>query len=412
MDYEYEGHLSKGQYAIIVIVVAISALVSTLGSFAVTRIAFLKLSSTYQRFLFMLSVVDILNSLFLMIHRFLVPNSPDFYWAFGTDGTCSMAGFVLHFGSLSVAMYNCFLSIYFFFSIQSSPKREKLPEDVIGIWEWIAHLSCFAVPAGIAGAALGTGNIDLDDSFGVCTIHSYDCIDTPNDPDCSDPWPNGNSYPNDMGLFYWIWVGALLAALLASIVATLMVYLKVRSMLSGGQADGSLGDEMKQRLQAVSTQAFLYTFIILNSFFFLYLAYAVQKDGRPLFALQLLSALFFPIQGIFNCFVYIRPRFQMLKMMYPEDSMFVVFRVSMSRAGDPEEIEDVREQIYGDAYEMPSRHSSEFSLASDIPPEVAFDPSKPMSATSLVSAPDDDDDMDPEAKKENLGQNDDDAKSG
>ena len=102
----------------------------------------------------------------------------------------------------------------------------------------------------------------------------------------------------------------------------------------------------------------------------------------------------------------------MLRTMYPNDSVAVVFRVSMSKAGDPDEIEEVRERIYGDAYEQPSAASSVHSLASDMPNEVTFDPNKALSTASLVSVPGDDDDMDPEAiKKPVVKEEGDDAKS-
>jgi hypothetical protein len=76
--------------------------------------------------------------------------------------------------------------------------------------------------------------------------------------------------------------------------------------------------------------------------------------------------------------------------------MIVVARVSLSKAGDPDEIEEVRERIYGDRYEPPSIESSVHSLASGLPHEVSFDPTSPQSKTSLVSVPADDDEMDHE----------------
>jgi hypothetical protein len=99
--------------------------------------------------------------------------------------------------------------------------------------------------------------------------------------------------------------------------------------------------------------------------------------------------------------------------MYPDDSMIVVARVSLSKAGDPDEIEEVREQIYGDRYEPPSVESSVHSLASGLPNEVVFDPCSPMSKTSLVSTPADEDEMDNEhfqqKGKPRLADSDDDA---
>jgi hypothetical protein len=400
---EYEGYLSEGQYATLVIVTALSSFLSILGSVAVTRIAFLKMTSTYQRFLFMLSLADILNSVFLLFHQLVLPSSPDFYWAVGNNKTCSMAGFFLHFGSLSVAMYSCYLSMYFYLSIQSSPKRQKQPEDIIGSWEWCAHLSCFLIPGGIAVAAAVTDNLDVAEGLGLCVIQSYDCEDgTTDEVDCVPSGNNGWALPKDTNALRWAYVAGMIAAASFAILATALVYFKVQGTLTqrgdSGADGGALPDEMKQRLRAVATQAILYTGVFVNTLIWPVLAIAIPTDTKaPVYFLQFLAFLLYPLQGVFNCFIYIRPRYQMLSAMYPDDSMMVVFRVSMSKAGDPDEIEEVRERVYGDDYQPPSVASSEHSLASDMPAEVAFDPSKPLSRHSLVSVPADDDDMDPEA---------------
>lgn len=402
---EYEGYLSKGQYAALVIVTAFSSFMSVLGSVAVTRIAYLKMTSTYQRFLFMLSLADILNSVFLLFHQLVLPESPDFYWAIGNQKTCSMAGFFLQFGSLSVAMYSCYLSIYFYFSIQSSPKRQKQPEDIIGFWEWCAHLSCFLIPGGIAVAAAVTNNLNVSEGLGLCVIQSYECEnDTANEVDCIPVGSDGWALPKDANALRWAYVAGMIAAASGAIMATALVYFRVQGTLSQGGdngAGGALGDEMKQRLRAVATQAILYTAVFVNTLIWPVLAIVIPSDTvAPVYALHFLAFLLYPLQGVFNCFIYIRPRYQMLSTMYPDDSMMVVFRVSMSKAGDPDEIEEVRERIYGDDYKEPSVASSEHSLAPDMPAHVEFDMSKPLSKTSLVSVPADDDDMDPEAVKE------------
>lgn len=399
---EYVGYLSKGQYATLVIVTALSAFLSVLGSVAVTRIAYLKMTSTYQRFLFMLSLTDILNSIFLLFHQLVLPESPDFYWAVGNTKTCSMAGFFLIFGSLSVAMYSCYLSLYFYLSIQGSPKRQKQPEDIIGFWEWCAHLSCVFIPGGIAVAAATTNNMDVAEGLGLCVIQSFDCEDGTT-TDCVPVGNNGWALPKDTNALRWAYVAGMIAAASVAIVATTLVYLKVQGTLTkGGETDGGgLADDMKQRLRAVATQAILYTGVFVNTLMWPVLAIVIPSGSpAPVYFLHFLAFLLYPLQGVLNCFIYIRPRYQMLRTMYPEDSMMVVFRVSMSKAGDPDEIEEVREWIYGDDYRAPSVASSEHSLASDMPLEVAFDTSKPLSKTSLVSVPADDDHMDPEAVDE------------
>ena len=87
---EYEGYLSGFQYRTLVITMGVSSLISILGSVAVTRISYLKMTSTYQRFLFMLSLVIIVNSIFLLFHQLMIPESPDYLWAFGISETCTI----------------------------------------------------------------------------------------------------------------------------------------------------------------------------------------------------------------------------------------------------------------------------------------------------------------------------------
>jgi len=384
----------------------------------------LKMTSTYQRFLFMLSLMEILNCIFLFFHQLVLPHSPDFYWAGGNSKTCSMAGFFLHFGSLAVAMYSCYLSVYFYFSIQSSPKRQKQPEDIIGLWEWIAHLSCFMLPGGIAVAAAATNNINVAEGLELCVIQSYECmVEKSSGVECV-PVGNGWELPKATNSLLWAYVASIIAAAAAGLAATFMVYCKVKGTITKGGDNGAevaLGDEMKQRLKAVATQAILYNGVFINSLLWPMLAVVIPSTSKaPVFALQFLAFLIYPLQGFMNCIIYIRPRFQMLRAMYPDDSVMVVCRVSMSKAGDPDEIEEVRERIYGDAYEMPSVASSVHSLASDMPNEVevTYDPDKQWSTTSVVSATKDDDSLDPEAdqkkeeKEETEGDEEQDEKSG
>jgi hypothetical protein len=213
--------------------------------------------------------------------------------------------------------------------------------------------------------------------------------------DCVPSGNSGWSIPKGTNALRWAYVTAIVAAAAASLFSTLLVYRKVRETLYGD--DAGLPEDMKQRLGAVATQAVLYTGVFLNSLIWPVLALVVSTDDNsPVYFLHLLAFLMYPLQGAFICFIYIRPRYQMLRAMYPDDSMIVVARVSLSKAGDPDEIEEVRERIYGDRYEPPSIESSVHSLASGLPHEVSFDPTSPQSKTSLVSVPADDDEMDHE----------------
>lgn len=99
----------------------------------------------------------------------------------------------------------------------------------------------------------------------------------------------------------------------------------------------------------------------------------------------------------------------MLQIMYPQDPFVVVLRVAMSKAGDPGEIEMVREIIYGSEYSGSAAAGADDddgeggdhseggeSRDSAIPSVVHFDSEqKPLSIKSLVSAPGEGDDDNP-----------------
>jgi hypothetical protein len=152
-----------------------------------------------------------------------------------------------------------------------------------------------------------------------------------------------------------------------------------------------------QKLAAVSAQCVLYALSYMNSYVWLIaLIFIPANNSRLLYAFQIIVAVLYPLVGVSNCIIYIRPRVQMLQIMYPQDPFVVVLRVAMSKAGDPEEIEVIREIIYGSEYSGSEAHGDsvgEESRDSQIPSVVHFDPEeKPLSIKSLVSTPGDEDD--------------------
>mmetsp|Transcript_32237 Transcript_32237/g.49993 ORF Transcript_32237/g.49993 Transcript_32237/m.49993 type:complete len:393 (+) Transcript_32237:203-1381(+) len=366
--------LSLGKYIPLVLTICVTSLFSMLASIAVVRIAHLRLGATYQRYLCMMSAVSILNSTFLLLHPFLIPSDPDYPWAIGGEATCTMVGFIFHFGALMVAFYNATLALYFYYSIQSGPKMQKEPEDIVGWPETFSHLICWLVPAGLAAAAAATDSINFDAGPDMCIISGDDSL---------------------ADILGYIFAGLAGIAVIISAAVTGAVNSTVVGTLKRGReygTDAVVDDETKQRLEAVASQAVLYTIAFINSIIWPVVLAVLPSgaNGTLYYVFQLLAYLIYPFHGVLNCCIYIRPRFQMLKVMYPDDSFLVVSRVALSMAGDPEEIENVRAYIYGDDYECPSAMDSEdMSANSSLPQEVSFDPNRPLSQTSMVSCPDD-----------------------
>ena len=87
-----------------------------------------------------------------------------------------------------------------------------------------------------------------------------------------------------------------------------------------------------ERLRAIATQNFLYvaTFLVsvlptcLNI-----LLHGGQDDPSQsllLFPLMVLQAIFLPLQGFLNCFVYVRPSYLQTRTHFPEESRWWAFQ--------------------------------------------------------------------------------------
>jgi len=163
-------------------------------------------------------------------------------------------------------------------------------------------------------------------------------------------------------------------------------------------ADGQEKQLIEQKLTAVSAQSLLYMLSYLISFiwFIILMFIPTTNNINVLYAFQLFTALFYPLLGVFNCIIYVRPRVQMLQIMYPQDSFIIVLRVAISKAGDPDEIEVIRAKLYGREYSRPEKVLVKSSPDDNddpgklkylpIPSVVTFDLTVEVSTRSLVSA--------------------------
>lgn len=385
-----DSPLSHGKYMTLIILTMISSTLSIASSIAIARISFLKLISTYQRFLFMTSLSTLINSMFLLWHPLLIPHDPSTYdWAVGNTDTCIMEGFFFIFGGLSVALYSCFLSVYFYCSITNNPNKTKMPEDVIGPPEFVAHLLCLLCPAAIAGAAVGTNSIDFDRKTDLC-LPLKQCNE--GDFNCVDSiFSRGSVTANSESIMITFGTIIIIATFVA-IMATLAIYSHARKAFrkDNEQNDNDSSGNSNQRLRAVWSQAILFLCSFLNSFLWIFIVLGVpsKTEANTYFVLQIFGFVLYPLHGLINSIIYIRPRYQMLRFMYPDDSRNILFRVALSTAGDPDEIEHVRATILGDEYiPPPSVASSEESRDEEIPTVINFTQDTNVSVSSDVSTP-------------------------
>ena len=141
---------------------------------------------------------------------------------------------------------------------------------------------------------------------------------------------------------------------LGGFVTTSMVYMSVYQVTKKHQARHSFSQlgGMEKRLQEVAKQCFLYFLVYLNVMIWplgTNLIYGISKlDGSDMVApkrndlfpylYSLISWFFFPITGLFNCMVYLRPRYVQWRLCYPRKGRIWVIKKAVG--SDPLPVED------------------------------------------------------------------------
>ncbi len=415
---------SDSGYGVLFCFQVITSLMSVFATIVVVRISVPKLDSTYQRYILMLNIALLVNSIFLALHPFVIPSDSGGFWSAGNAGTCTMVGFFLVLGSTMVSLYHTAIAFYFYFSVETiqgnynnrNQRRKKnsmndterrmtrtsgsessdessteSSDDSssaggLGTWaEVIANMVCLFFPVIFAGTAAGLKSYGFDPSMNLCTLASS----------------SGFYYDDGWEIMRDIYLWTLVVSSLSTVLITTIVRCRVRffqkkdydadadadggaasqnknSNASGsslGDPDGAADDFERQiigqKLSAIAAQCLFYTVSYVSSFFwFITLAFLSKSEtpegGGLFYTFQTLTVIFYPLLGVFNCAIYVRPRVQMLHIMYPEDSQIAIMRVAMSKAGDPEEIEEVRAKIFGDDYYAPEEDDAEASNRSGL----------------------------------------------
>lgn len=110
-----------------------------------------KRRSVYHRLLLMMSVYDVLESVWNFCSTWPIPiGTPNIWGNVGTQQSCSAQGFFLQLG-LAVPMYNACLSAYYLLVIRYNTSDLKLKRQV----EPVMHVFSFVFPVATAFASLG-----------------------------------------------------------------------------------------------------------------------------------------------------------------------------------------------------------------------------------------------------------------
>ena len=227
--------------------------------------------------------------------------------------------------SMAVALANCTLSLYFLLRVKYGWQDRRIAKQL----EVPAYLFTLLGPFLIAIPTFITKSYNLNQIVKICWI---------------DPYPTGCLDKDDVECTRGGWIaaglsyGVVLIVFIASIVGfygTYQVYVTVRDRIRSSTSRsfrGVTNNSMTNRLNEVSRQAIGYSLVYLNTIIWpvlITLAYLVfipdqlgQDEAPSIYWLELLSAIFYPLQGFMNFLVFSLPNARKWMYLHPEKSIW------------------------------------------------------------------------------------------
>lgn len=260
-----------------------------------------KLQHPYHRIMVAMSFYDLITSLNLMVAFLAVPKGL-FWGARGTTLTCEISGFLLV--SMQVMpFYNFGVSVYYVLVIRYGKSQEFLQRYV----EPIIHAVATSIPLGLGIWAWVSDAINsVKQLGGLCQIYEFPFKCSATDGvECTrgHNWKIISTFAG-FGLLVPLWIGL--------IVAMAIVALHVRKH-EVSVAQSRMNPETA-RLRQTCIQAMLYIVAYFVTYAFVPANQILAMlDIKPQFSIAVLLKVFLPFQGFLNFFIYIRPRYVMLK---------------------------------------------------------------------------------------------------
>jgi hypothetical protein len=291
------------QQIILVLASLISGLISLFGSMLILFIIGkhddgAKLKFPYHRIMFAVSIIDCITSATFAFSFLAVPK--DIFWgAVGNTTSCEAAGFLIFlFGSQT--FYNLGLAIYFLLIIYYG-KSQRFIESYV---EPFIHTISISLPVGLAIWSLMTESLNpiLFDG-GWCQVYPYP-------PGCEELHRDKCT----RGLTALIILPVMQVSLgvipfVGILTCMIMIVYKVRKTMTASSSWRMQQQRPDKRMKQTAIQSFLYISATLIPFTLIVLTQSIQNYDRPVrFILGILVKFCVPSQGIFNFFIYIRPR--------------------------------------------------------------------------------------------------------
>mmetsp|Transcript_42983 Transcript_42983/g.62993 ORF Transcript_42983/g.62993 Transcript_42983/m.62993 type:complete len:359 (-) Transcript_42983:463-1539(-) len=256
-----------------------------------------KLHESNNRFLFCMSLIDILNSLACFVSSAPLPKDSGVYGAIGNDATCTIQGFLIQLG-VAVPYYNASLCMFFLLTIRFNMTQKKFALKLEPFFHAVSLL--WPLLTAIASVFLG-----LYHKKGIiCWIET------------------GDTFLYEM-LFSGVGIGL---SFLVVFVCMGWIYLylwrQAKKMRRYGVVNATKQEAAKQA--RLFTAAFCLTYAVPAMQQVLFKAESTKVIHLEM---TLVQFFFFPLQGLWNFITYARPIVQRIRKRDPNVSFYEALKM-------------------------------------------------------------------------------------
>jgi hypothetical protein len=274
----------------------------------------------YHRLVLGMSCADMIASIVNILSTWPIPaDSKGVFLASGTTQTCTAQGFFNELGNLATPLYNASLCAYYVLVIRSGWAEDKIKARAEPIMHIIPMTTALLI------ALLGVPFTLYNNSGWLCWIAPYQCDD---DGTCVRG--------QHSSIFRWVHYAIVWSAILWVTAGMTSIYMKARAQEREQYAEARGAPQRGGKSKNVVIQAGLFVGALYLTWIFTTITRIYQiTTGNNNFALLVLMATFFPLQGFFNCMVYLRPRYLRCRSRNPDAPMRQILLLSLYHDGHP-----------------------------------------------------------------------------
>ena len=262
---------------------------------------------TYHRLILGLSITDLIASIAMFFSTWPIPqDSPSGeYSASGTIATCDTQGFFIQLGGVSSPIYNAFLAVYYFLVVKYGYKQS----DFIKL-ERIFHVLPWLIGITTATASLVLQQYNSANLWCWIAPTPLDCIDSLRSSDGTTTCVRGDNAWFYRLVFYFIWLwGSVICVTVCTLGVLYTVVVHVRKL--NRRRHSHTNTSADRHIYDVARQSVFYVGAFFITALFPSLVRMFQAKWNcttTYFPLSVMTATFFPLQGLWNMLIYIQPR--------------------------------------------------------------------------------------------------------